>query len=97
MLHQRLIHLVVPLSFLLAPLRLPATEVDTGAAVAKGANGSPCTQCLRIRVGLPRVIRGPAANMADNRFSEIQLPSGRFRGFDAHNDTRIIDGSSPWD
>jgi len=35
--------------------------------------------------------------MADNRFTEIQLPSGRFRGFDAHADTRIIDGNEPWD
>lgn len=52
---------------------------------------------LRIRVGLPRVVRGPSANMADNRFTEIQLPDGRFRGFDAHADTRIIDGKQPWD
>ncbi len=94
MLHKSPIRLFVTLSLLLASLRLPATEVDTGATVAKG---SPCTHCLRIRVGLPRVIRGPAANMADNRFTEIQLPNGRFRGFDAHNDTRIIDGSEPWD
>jgi hypothetical protein len=48
-------------------------------------------------VGLPRVVRGPAADIADNRFTEIQLPNGGFRGFDAHGDTRVIDGSFPWD
>ena len=78
----------------LASLTLQAAGSDLAPmAVEK----SPCTQCIRIRVGLPRVIRGPAANMADNRFSEIGLPNGRFRGFDAHNDTRVIDGSGPWD
>ena len=57
----------------------------------------PCIQCFRVRVGLPRVVRGPAADIADNRFSEIQLPNGGFRGFDAHGDTRVIDGRYPWD
>jgi hypothetical protein len=56
-----------------------------------------CIQCLRVRVGLPRVVRGPAADIADNRFSEIQLPNGGFRGFDADGDTRVIDGRYPWD
>ncbi len=57
----------------------------------------PCNDCIRIRVGLPRVVRGPAPDIADNRFTEIQLPDGRFRGFDAHGDTRAIDGDHPWD
>src|SRR3984893_4056573 len=56
-----------------------------------------CKACLRIRVGLPRVVRGPAADIADNRFTEFQLPNGRFRGFDAHGETRAIDGDHPWD
>jgi hypothetical protein len=56
-----------------------------------------CTECFRIRVGLPRVVRGPAPDIADNRFTEIDLPNGRFRGFDAHGDTRAIDGNHPWD
>jgi hypothetical protein len=42
-------------------------------------------------------VRGPAADIADNRFSEIPLPNGGFRGFDAHGDTRVIDGRFPWD
>jgi hypothetical protein len=56
-----------------------------------------CKECLRIRVGLPRVVRGPAKDIADNRFTEIQLPDGRFRGFDAHGESRAIDGNHPWD
>jgi hypothetical protein len=60
-------------------------------------NTAPCTECVRIRVGLPRVARGPAPDIADNRFSEIRLPDGRLRGFDAHGDTRAIDGDHPWD
>ena len=35
--------------------------------------------------------------MADNRFTEIRIAGGRFRGFDAHGDTRAIDGRSPSD
>ncbi|RXH53953.1 hypothetical protein [Granulicella sibirica] len=74
----------------------------SGAVCAQStANVQPvpalCMQCLRVRVGLPRVVRGPAADIADNRFSEIQLPNGGYRGFDAHGDTRVIDGRYPWD
>ncbi|QDQ83513.1 hypothetical protein [Paraburkholderia megapolitana] len=35
--------------------------------------------------------------MADNHFTEIALPNRQFRGFDAHNDTRAIDGRDPAD
>jgi hypothetical protein len=56
-----------------------------------------CTECVRIRVGLPRIVRGPALDIADNYFAEIQLPVQGFRGFDAHADTRAIDGLQPWD
>jgi hypothetical protein len=61
------------------------------------AKGQPCLACISVRVGLPRVVRGPAADMADNRFTEVQIPGGGFRGFDAHNDTRAIDGKHPSD
>jgi hypothetical protein len=67
------------------------------AAETASTKGAPCLACISIRVGLPHVVRGPAANMADNRFTELQLPNGRFRGFDAHGDTRAIDGRSPFD
>lgn len=60
-------------------------------------NAAPCIECIRIRVGLPRVVRGPAPNIADNYFTEIKLPSGRFRGFTAAGTTFAIDGNAPWD
>src|SRR5580704_7488564 len=67
-----------------------------GATAATAAD-QPCNTCIRIRVGLPHVVRGPAADMADNHFTEIQIPGGGFRGFDAHGNTRAIDGRHPWD
>ena len=68
------------------------------AMLAAGPVGAAdCDACISIRVGVPRIVRGPVANMADNHFTEIALPDGRFRGFDAHNDTRAIDGSNPTD
>lgn len=80
-------------------LAVPACSY--AAPLAPGADAhppaAPCTACIRIRVGVAQVVRGPAANMADNRFTEIALPDGRFRGFDAHGDTRAIDGRSPDD
>ena len=83
---------------LLAGLWLaPAVSAQTTDSKSARPATEPCADCLRIRVGLPRVLRGPAADIADNRFSEIQLPDGRFRGFDAHGDTRAIDGAHPWD
>jgi hypothetical protein len=67
------------------------------SAAAATVTDQPCNSCIRIRVGLPHVVRGPAADMADNRFTEFQIAGGGFRGFDAHNDTRAIDGRSPSD
>jgi hypothetical protein len=94
MLHHSRFRLLVALGLFLPALRLAGAGVDAGPSTAKE---SPCAHCFRIRVGLPRVVRGPAANMADNRFTEIRLPTGGFRGFDAHADTRVIDGNEPWD
>lgn len=71
-------------------------SVEVGAETPSIA-GDPCIACMSIRVGLPRVARGPSADIADNRFTEIELPNGSFRGFDAHGDTRAIDGTQPWD
>src|ERR1700723_37779 len=70
----------------------PANCTETAAA-----KGGPCLACISIRVGLPHVLRGPAADMADNRFTELRLPNGSFRGFDAHSNTRASDGRSPSD
>src|ERR1700761_4872338 len=65
--------------------------------MADAADSKPRAPSLRIRVGLPQIMRGPAADMADNRFTELALPGGGFRGFDAHGETRAIDGRSTQD
>jgi hypothetical protein len=56
-----------------------------------------CTECIRVRVGLPIVVQGPGPGIPDNPFNEIQLPNGRFRGFSASATTYAIDGASPSD
>jgi hypothetical protein len=72
-------------------------SLATAATATPPAKDQPCDACISIRVGLPHVVRGPKADMADNRFTEIQIAGGHFRGFDAHNDTRAIDGKNPLD
>ena len=52
---------------------------------------------IRIRVGVPLVARGPAPNIADAAFTEIELPNGLFRGFTAGGTTFAIDGKHPYD
>jgi hypothetical protein len=56
---------------------------------------TPCNECIRIRVGLAIVARGPGPDIED--FSAIQLPDGRFRGFLAGGRTYAIDGDHLWD
>jgi len=43
------------------------------------------------------VEQGPAPNIADNTFSEVQISDRRFRGFTANAETFAIDGNSPSD
>jgi hypothetical protein len=92
-------HLLYPIILLGGQLLVTSAIALAQAEAAKTSQTHRpfCTECVRIRVGLPRVARGPAVDIADNRFSEIRLPDGRFRGFDAHGDTRAIDGDRPWD
>jgi hypothetical protein len=63
---------------------------DKPASPDKGAS-------MKVRVGTPLVARGPAPNIADAAFTEIQLPNGRFRGFTAAGTTFAIDGAHPYD
>lgn len=65
-------------------------------ALESPPKANPCPEC-RIRVGLPRIVRGPTWDIADSSFTEIQLPSGRFRGFTSAAHTTVIDGDRPWD
>jgi hypothetical protein len=53
---------------------------------------------IKVRVGTPLVVRGPAPNIADSAFTEIRFPNeGRFRGFTAAGTTFAIDGKEPYD
>ncbi|WP_426410830.1 hypothetical protein [Bradyrhizobium ganzhouense] len=52
---------------------------------------------IRVRVGTPLVARGPAGDIADNWFTEIGLPDGRFRGFTAGGVSWAIDGHHPYE
>jgi len=79
-------------------LLLALCQLAAAAQTAPSVVSHPvCHDCISIRVGIPYVGRGPAADIADNHFTEIPLPGGRFRGFDAHAETRAIDGIHPWD
>lgn len=60
--------------------------------IAVGVNDN-----IRVRVGTPLVARGPAGDIADNWFTEVGLPDGRFRGFTAGGVTWAIDGHHPYE
>jgi hypothetical protein len=77
---------------LLAPLL-----AQTPDARQASQNKAACMDCIRIRVGVPKVVRGPAPNTIDSYFSAIKLPNGRFRGFTAAGFSYAIDGNAPWD
>jgi hypothetical protein len=66
-------------------------------APADEENGPDLGASIRVRVGVPLVARGPAPNIADNWFTEVELPDGRFRGFTAAGTTFAIDGKQPYD
>jgi len=55
-----------------------------------------CLGCLSIRVGLPRIVLGPAANYADSKWSEVQLSPGSFRGFTSNVTSYTLPGGAPW-
>lgn len=78
----------------LAAMAVLATLMPTEAAPAEGV---PCLDCMRVRVGPPVVVRGPFPDELDAPFSALQLPDGSFRGFSANGSTYAIDGSTLWD
>ena len=74
------------------------TESGRGAIAPAGEENSPNrVASIRVRVGVPLVARGPAPNIADNWFTEVELPDGRFRGFTAAGTTFAVDGKQPYD
>jgi hypothetical protein len=88
---------VPALALALALIGHTSSSLAQAAATPEAGRASPCLSCIQIRVGVPHVARGPAADTVDNHFTEIKLPNGQFRGFLAHSDTRAIDGRQPWD
>jgi len=74
------------------------TESGRQAIAPAGEETSPNRGAsIRVRVGVPLVARGPAPNIADNWFTEVGLPDGRFRGFTAAGTTFAVDGKQPYD
>ncbi len=74
------------------------TESGRHAIAPAGLEKSPdLSASIKVRVGTPLVARGPAPNIADAAFTEIELPDGRFRGFTAAGTTFAIDGKHPYD
>jgi hypothetical protein len=78
-------------------LALPVINLHAADGTNSVAKPPICIRCLSIRVGAPIIVQGPAPNIADNTFSEVQLSSGGFRGFTANADTFGIDGRNPLD
>jgi hypothetical protein len=85
----------------IAPLgqQTPSSDDPPPGPDASSSSGasSLSTNSMKIRVGTALVARGPAPNIADNWFTEIQLPNGLFRGFTAAGTTFAIDGKHPYD
>jgi hypothetical protein len=74
------------------------TESGREAIAPAGQEKAPdLGASIRVRVGVPLVARGPAPNIADAAFTEIELAGGRFRGFTAAGTTFAIDGKQPYD
>jgi hypothetical protein len=78
-------------------LVLSSVALDACAVGREAEKAAACMECVRIRVGVPLVARGPAPNTVDNYFSAIELPDGRFRGFTAAAHSYAIDGNQPYD
>lgn len=66
----------------------------------RGAFANPrvelCIECIKIRIGVPTVARGPSPGIPDSQFTAIRLPNGQFRGFSASGTTYAIDGAKVW-
>jgi len=56
-----------------------------------------CPQCLSVRIGPPKIIRGPSGQESDAPFVVLKRADGSFRGFTSNHRTYAIDGSSPLD
>ncbi len=85
-------------SLLRASGLLALALLGTGAATAPAsAESAPCMDCLEVRVGPAKVIRGPFPDELDAPFNALKLSDGTFRGFSANGATYAIEGTSLWD
>lgn len=80
------------LSLLLVLIALPAEAQDSSAG-APAVTPAFCLECLSVRVGPPRVIRGPFPDELDSAFSALVLPDGSFRGFSSNSTAYAVDGA----
>ena len=55
-----------------------------------------CLTCVKLRVGRPLIVRGPAGDEIDTLFTVIPLGGGTWRGFSANSKTFAIDGAEPY-
>lgn len=76
-----------------AVIALASTWTQPAIAVAASCSVS---QDIQVRVGPPRVVRGPAKDELDTRFSLIRTAAGFFRGFSSNQTIYRIEGESPW-
>ncbi len=53
-----------------------------------------CVDCISVRIGPPKVVRGPFPDELDATFSAIRLADGTYRGFTANGATYAVDGAS---
>jgi hypothetical protein len=83
------------LFLLLIPILIPFTQSASGQTA--DSQKTVCHECIRIRLGAPMIEQGPGGEIADNPFSEIQLPNGLFRGFTSAGESFAIDGHYPAD
>ena len=65
--------------------------LSVAALLAGGLSASPaqpqelCAECLAIRLGPPKIVRGPTGMESDAPFVVIKLRNGQFRGFTSNH------------
>ena len=86
-----------PIAAVLAALPLTTAGANTQQPPQPQSSQPVCAECLAVRIGPPKVARGPSGMESDAPFVVIKLRDGRFRGFTSNHRTYAIDGNSPVD
>jgi hypothetical protein len=74
-----------------------ALQVSWLALAAQAQPQNLCAECLAVRIGPPKIVRGPSGQESDAPFVVIKRGNGEFRGFTSNHRTYAIDGASPLD